>query len=172
MSSVRWFEPPAISTCPFCSNVAVCPARFRNIAMGPYHIRCVGIRISADASQPTLGFQPPAASTRPFASSVSVKLKRETVMFPALDQPAPSKISALDTNWRSPLIAPATSTHPLLRRTAVCEEWPRGIGLVADQVPVVGSYSSAERRTDPLLWPPATSTFPLSSGFPVWKTRG
>src|SRR5260370_39022757 len=98
----------------------------------------------ADARHTTIVFQPQAASTRPFASSVSVKLKRETVMFPALDQPASSKISALDTNWRSPLIPPATSTHPLLRRTPGCEERPRGIGLVADQVPVVGSYSSAE----------------------------
>src|SRR5260370_41695680 len=109
----------------------------------------------ADARHTTIVFQPQAASTRQFASSVSVKLKRETVMFPALDQPASSKISALDTNWGSPLIPPATRTHPLLRRTAVCEERPRGIGLAADQVPVGGSGSAPERTAEPLLWTPA-----------------
>ena len=42
---------------------------------------------------------------------------------------------------------------------------------VAENVPVPGSYSSAEARKPMLLWPPVTNTLPLGSSVAVWPVR-
>src|SRR2546421_4049026 len=70
-----------------------------------------------------------------------------------------------------PRLPPATSTRPSLRTAAVWKR--RGVAMLAaaDQVPVVGSNSSAESSQPPELSPPATSTLPSCSSVAVWFSR-
>jgi hypothetical protein len=65
-------------------------------------------------------------------------------------------------NW-----PPATSTFPVLSREAVCRARALASAPTGLHWPVLGSYSSAEASTPPLLRPPVTSTLPEGSKMAV-----
>ena len=74
ISAVPVLSPPAISTLPLLSNVAVCPLRAAPIAFvnGRNPVRGeAGSKISADDSDP-FASEPPATSTRPSLRTVAV----------------------------------------------------------------------------------------------------
>ena len=69
-------------------------------------------------------------------------------------------------------LPPATRTWPVGRRMAVWLSRAVAIPPVSLQVPVLGSYNSAEARVPAMpVCPPVTRTLPLGSGVAVWPIR-
>ena len=81
-SSALAVSPPAISTCPFCNSVAVCPRCWRKRAAGRRERAGRRIKELRDQSSP------PAIRTLPwfgnveFASSVALRVPCASVMLP------------------------------------------------------------------------------------------
>ena len=113
--------PPAMSTFPLSSNVAVCAHLATVMLPAVVNVPAVGSYSSASAC-----ISAPAIRTFPFGSKVAVWERLAAVMLPVtVNVPAPgSKSSALARVPSSPLAPPSpptTSTFPLGNKVAV---WP------------------------------------------------
>ena len=119
------FPPPATSTCPFASSVALwlqC-----GVVMRPVVVHCpvAGLNSSAVAKQLllTLG-PPPAPNTSPFGSGVAVANTRATDMLPVgfhlLLAALKSSALARDSPLLVLAIPPATRNSPVFMAVEVC----------------------------------------------------
>ncbi len=134
--------PPATSTLPLGSNVAVCKSRSMLRLLVALHVPVAGSYTSALLRMPPGIPNPPATSTLPLGSNVAVCNLRRVLRLPvALQIPVAGSYSS--AVLKGP---PATSTLPLGSNVAVC--WLRmSFRLpVALHVPLAGSYSSALLR--------------------------
>src|SRR5438046_1040867 len=157
-------SPPATSTCPSGSNVAVC--RKRGVAMLPV---AVHIPVAGSYSSPLV----PRHGR--FCSHVRVSLTPAMVMLPVS---APTPVAASYTApAKQPslmLSPPATSTCPFGSNVAVWSQRALRRLPVSLHVLVVGSYSSEgpQRPVEPAplqAAPPATNTSPFGSNLAVYS---
>src|ERR1700728_517118 len=152
--SPPWLYPPATSTCPPGSSVAVCCSRAACIApvwpqvpvAGSYSSALL-VSVQKSSSQPV---KPPATSTLPSGSRVAVWYSRSTCIRPVSVQVpvAGSYSSALRRvlrklpalqEWPRLQPPPATSTSPSGSSVAVSPDLATFIAPVAVQVPATGS---------------------------------
>src|SRR5215471_2712167 len=166
--------PPAISTWPLFSKVALCPALAPTMLPVGVNFPVAGLYSSALARRLKFASSPPAMSTWPLGSrvadgsSVPATPERPWCMLPVTDQVPVAGLysSALDRakvpDWELP---PATSTWPFCSSVAV--ELRRGVFIwpVTAQVPVAGLYSSGvgSAGAPPPELSPVSSTWPFCS---------
>src|SRR5262249_54089643 len=109
--------PPATSTCPSCSNVAVCAERSNVMLPVFVHTLLPGSYSSALAKFTSV--KPPATSTCLFGSNVAVAKERVVDILPVTVH---CPVAGLYSSVLVPLMAspPATSTCPVVNNVAVC----------------------------------------------------
>ena len=112
-------QPPATSTLPFVSRVAVCPKRGVESAPAGDHAPVAGSKSSAAPRTAPPVPRPPETSTLPFASLTAGKSSRAAAMTPAgAHAAAPSlKTSVEDRIVPPPSTPPATRTAPVANST-------------------------------------------------------
>src|SRR6266581_4816826 len=176
-------DPPATSTLPFGSSVAVCPSRDTDMVPPSVHASAAGSYSSAE------GVPPPAIRTVPSVNRVAVPSVRPVDMLAAADQfPVEgSNREAPRYTVPAPSNPPATSTEPSGSRVAVGDSPPGPAAPPETMVPpldqesVAGSYCSAVPRgceqSPPLhppaaFNPPAMITVPSGRRVAVWSARG
>jgi len=119
-SSALAFPPPATSTLPFASKVAVWP--IRAILIVPVRVKApvAGLKSSAAASV-AVPFVPPVSKTLPLASKVAVCPARAVVMLPArLKVWVVGLKSSAEARVPVVFAPPVIRTNPLASRVAVC----------------------------------------------------
>src|SRR5580700_2143653 len=176
-------RPPATSTSPLFSSVALCCSRAACIEPVCVHVPVAGLYSSALATSLQKSssqlLKPPAASTWPSGSRVAVWNWRANFIDPVLAQvPVAGLYSSALVRVLRKLPAsqpyawplqppPATSTWPFGSRVAVCPDRATFSAPVGDHLPVAGLYSSAFVTWRLPCSPPATSTWPLRSSVAV-----
>jgi hypothetical protein len=159
--------PPATSTTPFESSVAVWPCTGAGIAVVAANVE--PFQSSAVPSD-ALPFDPPATSTCPVPRGVAVWSWRAVVRFPeAVHVPWPDDGLKTTVVFRVvvPVLPPVTSTLPFDSTVAVCPSLAAGscvTRFAADQVVPLSTCTTAV-VDDPEL-PPTTMTVLLSAAFP------
>ena len=161
--------PPAISTVPSGSNVAVWPLLATVMLPVAVNVPAAGSYSSALAISLLGSDAPPAMSTFPFDNNVAVYSALATVMLPvAVNVPAAgSYSSALTREFPLTSPPPAMSTIPLGNNVAVCPSHATVMLPVTANVPLAGSYSSALGGVTFSFSPPTMSTFPLGNNVAV-----
>src|SRR5437762_1237616 len=81
LAALPWPKPPATSTCPFASNVAVCQKRTLAMLVA-VHTPLPGSYSSALVKSSVVLLRPPATSTCPFGSNVAVCEERAVTRSP------------------------------------------------------------------------------------------
>ena len=114
-------RPPATSTSPFCSKVAVCSLRAVVIDPVGVQVPVAGLYSSAVARRPLVP-PPPATSTSPFCSSVAVKCAADmdpvTVHDPVAALAGPVPVTSVATTSPSRITAAVAARPPRRGRVA------------------------------------------------------
>src|ERR1700722_20375253 len=137
-------NPPATSTFPPGSRVAVCPPRLVVMLPVRAQVPVAGLYSSA------LLVPPPAASTWPSGSSVAVKPSRAVVMLPVgVHLPVAGLYSSALATVTDPKPDPATRTWPSARTVAASLTRAAFMLPVALKVPEVAASAGAATRPAP-----------------------
>ena len=154
-------HPPAASTVPSGSTVAVAPNLASFIDPVVLHLPVAGSYSSALASElPPSAADPPVTRTSPSGSSAATASCLAVLIEPVAFQ---AFVAGL-YSWAAAVPPPVTSTWPSASSVAVTEPpCETADGPVLVQVALAGLYTSAGVVTPK----PVTSTLPLGSGVAV-----